>query len=108
MPLTTAERATFQSLTAELIQANGLLSDAQANAQIAIQVAVTRKEAAEANLDRFVNSVPVSDAPAEVKRGRPRGSKTRKWQDENKAPIAELLDNNVNAALSGTQGEPQK
>ena len=100
MSLSTAERNTLQALTAELIQANSRLSDAQARLKTTheeVKDLITRRDEAEAKADQFLSSIPVSDAPAEVK---PKRKYERKIAT--KPPLGhlvKLLDTNVNAAL---------
>ena len=103
MPLKTAERNTLQALTAELVQNEVNLT----NAQSLVQAAISLRDESQQKLTQFIDSIPVSDAPAEVKRGRPRGSKTRHIRGVtiggNPVPvISEFLASSPNAALSGT------
>ncbi len=98
MQISTAEKNTMASLISEVVTAESILTQTQN----LVSEAITRRDAAQKNLDRFLQSIPVSDAPAEVKRGRPRGSKTRNSGMTPEAAFEkgrELLASAPNAAL---------
>ncbi len=106
MQISQAEKNTMASLISEVVTAESILTQTQN----LVSEAITRRDAAQKKLDQFIQAIPVSDAPAEVKRGRPRGSKTgvRKLglpSAEMVATAVEHLNSAPNAALSGTQGE---
>jgi hypothetical protein len=92
--MTLAEKNQWQSMTAELIMAESRLSGAQSmltNAQ-------RERDDAQKRLGDFMAAIPISDAPAAPKRGRPVGSRTTRNAAN---PAQELLDSANNAAVQG-------
>ncbi len=60
--MTTAERATLQALTAELVMAESHLSACQ----LKLSGAMNAREESSRKLDQFLSAIPVSDAPVET------------------------------------------
>ncbi len=100
--MTTAEMNTLGDLVTAMTQAEVALTQAQQKVGEAMDVRDSRRKA---YLD-FLASIPVSDAPAELK---PKRKYERKMAP--KPPLGslvKLLDTNVNAAQTSLSGLPDE
>ncbi len=63
MQISQAEKNTMASLISEVVTAESILTQTQN----LVSEAITRRDAAQKKLDQFIQAIPVSDAPEDVK-----------------------------------------